>query len=211
MRNKSLVNSPWYLIIFSAVWILVNFFMFRATQHSIHANGCIMMRGGSCITAQSSPINYWISSHQLYLAVGLLFIIIPTQLFLRKRLMKSVAGATPDSVSLPNSDKLLYSQKGGAWIGSSPFIAMGATWPFAKLEVYDDTLSLSVKMVVSRIDFKKTEITAIRTYKVPLSPGIKIEHTKPGIGPYVVFWSRDAETLLNKLRQAGYLTTGSYS
>lgn len=209
MKNKSLFTSLWFIFAVDILWLLMNLFLFQTTQHSIHAYGCVhVFNGGGCLSQQSSPVMYWILSNQLYLVLALLAVIIPMQLALRKRLVKVIGGASLTAPQEPNPSvntaKLLYGEKGGARIGTSFWRAANASYPLAKIEVYDDLISLSVKMIINRVDFKKTEVTAVCAYKGLFSQGIKIEHTKNDVGPFVVFWSFKTDKLLNKLRKAGY-------
>ena len=103
-------------------------------------------------------------------------------------------------------ENLLYSERIDLRKGESYWLGTFVSWPFAKIEVFQDMIVLSAPM--SKTVFKKEEIKWIEEYGYPLPgiffKGLKIVHTKKGEKPYVALFSKDRPRLIKELKKAGY-------
>ena len=103
--------------------------------------------------------------------------------------------------------KPFYVEVGGSrlgksfWLGFGQRFAINSTWPKAKIEIYKDYITLNTWNYP--IKFRKKDIISIEKYKVLFSKGIKINHSVKSEYPFVIFWSWNAEKLINKLKQTG--------
>jgi hypothetical protein len=95
---------------------------------------------------------------------------------------------------------LIYKERGGL-----QGIGIGyATWPFAKLEIFNDKLVLTTFIFFGKIEFKKSQIVSIEKFKGLLYTGITINHNNLEVFPDIIFKSFDTDRLLSKLENAGY-------
>jgi len=94
-------------------------------------------------------------------------------------------------------------ETGGARIGTA-----NATWPFAKLTVNKDTLTLNAGLI-GKLVFSPENIISIELYNGPGSlfgSGIQINHNVSGYNSKVIFWTSGNSTdLINKIAQTGFL------
>ncbi|WP_426671335.1 hypothetical protein ACPPVU_08870 [Mucilaginibacter sp. McL0603] len=93
-------------------------------------------------------------------------------------------------------------QTGGARIGMA-----NATWPFAKLTVNKDTLTLNAG-ILGKLVFNPSNIVSIEPYSgiTVIGSGIQINHNVSGYNPKVIFWTFDNPlVLINKIKQTGFL------
>jgi hypothetical protein len=81
-------------------------------------------------------------------------------------------------------------------------MAMNLSAPLAALEV--DSNEISIRLLFRRIVLNKNAISAVREARGLFSRGIQIIHSNPRVSPYVLFWTRRAEELLNVMREHGY-------
>lgn len=84
IKHSSGLNSPLFIISVDIFWIFTSIVLSYVTQHDIKVNGCISMKGGGCITAYSDPVNYWIFTHLIFIALILLIVGIPVQVLFYK-------------------------------------------------------------------------------------------------------------------------------
>jgi hypothetical protein len=100
---------------------------------------------------------------------------------------------------------LFHQERGGLNSGFGPGFGCGySTWPFAKLEIFEDKLVLTTFIFFEKIEFKKSEIISIEKFKGLLYTGIIINHNNLEVFPDVIFKSFDTDRLLSKLENAGY-------
>lgn len=91
---------------------------------------------------------------------------------------------------------------GGAKIGIA-----NATYPFATLKVYENTLELNASLIGNLV-FKTADIISIEAYRsLPLiGKGIKIKHKVKTYDQEVIFWTlTNPESILNKIKESGFL------
>lgn len=98
-------------------------------------------------------------------------------------------------------------ETGGARIGIA-----NATWPFAKLTVNKDTLTLNAGLI-GKLIFYPSNIISIEPYigtTATIGQGVKINHNVSGYNSKVVFITRgNAADLINKIAQTGFLNNTS--
>ena len=93
-----------------------------------------------------------------------------------------------------------FSVMGGARIGS-----VNASWPFARLAVVGDRLTISV-FLLGQYDFKGFQILSIEPCEAGpiLSSGLRIHHTHPDYPESIIFWTLgDRDRLFDRIRLAG--------
>lgn len=98
-------------------------------------------------------------------------------------------------------------ETGGARIGIA-----NATWPFAKLTVNKDTLTLNAGLI-GKLVFYPSNIISIVPYigtAAMFGNGIQINHNVSGYNSKVIFWtSGSATALINNIEQTGFLNNSS--
>lgn len=96
----------------------------------------------------------------------------------------------------------MIKETGGARIGM-----MNATWPFAKLTVTQDRLTLNAT-ILGKFTFKSTDIIAIQPYTVIpfFGQGIRIQHRNGAYNSKIIFWTfKSPATLISEIKQTGFL------
>jgi hypothetical protein len=89
-----------------------------------------------------------------------------------------------------------FTKVGGARIGWINF-----TWPFARLSVTQD--KLTIRVMFDAYTFAPTDVYAIERYKGYLSEGIRICHNVASYPERIIFWS-NPEKALNCIWDAGF-------
>ena len=79
---------------------------------------------------------------------------------------------------------------GGIRQGKSFWRSMNATWPFARLTVAPEGLTLGTTFFWT-FSFERNQITKLSKYGfVPFfATGLRIEHSVAGYPPFIVFWT----------------------
>ena len=97
-----------------------------------------------------------------------------------------------------------FVQTGGVRIGEG-LIAFNATWPFAKLGVGDEKLTLTCfwKQWV----FPKGSIRRLSEHDGLFSSGLRIEHDIACYSAFLVFWSMGFSKLKSELEKGGYVVS----
>ena len=94
-----------------------------------------------------------------------------------------------------------FEMTGGARIGW-----VNATWPFAKLSVSTNQLSVS-GMLLGRYSFTPDQVAALEPYGwIPvLSSGVRIVHTVPSYPDKIVFWNMGSpKRLIDRITALGF-------
>lgn len=91
-----------------------------------------------------------------------------------------------------------FSQIGGARIGGGVFLALNATWPFAKLTVGQSDLTL--RCLFQEWVFPRASIRRLGD----CGGGLRIEHTIKGSNDFIVFWTFHFGRLRQELQRRGY-------
>lgn len=97
-------------------------------------------------------------------------------------------------------------ETGGARIGMA-----NASWPFAKLTVNKDVLTLNAG-IIGKMVFSPSNIISIQPYSgvAVLGSGIQINHNVNGYDPKVIFWTfNNPLALISKIKQTGFLDNTS--
>jgi hypothetical protein len=108
----------------------------------------------------------------------------------------------PNPGQTPIATDEVFTQQGGYRIGRNAWLSFNASWPLGSLEVRSGQLALCT--ITRRLVFPVTSVTAISTYYGMFSVGIRIEHTVPEYPRFIVFWSRQPEVLIERLKGAGF-------
>lgn len=78
-----------------------------------------------------------------------------------------------------------------------------ASWPFTKLIISKDNLSLTSPWI-GEISFNRGDVLSVEKYRGILSKGIKINHNVPYFKKKVVFWTMQSpEEVLKKIHDLG--------
>ena len=102
-----------------------------------------------------------------------------------------------------------FSQRGGARVGHSYWIASNATWPFASLQATPQTLTLTVLM--KQYAFERKDIRQLKRCQGVLSSGLQIAHLRKDYPPFIVFWTFNFEALKSELQELGFSVEGNGS
>lgn len=99
----------------------------------------------------------------------------------------------------------VYTKRGGLAIGK--WFGFRATWPLAKIEIYEEKLIIKCFLHKS-IEFNKEDIISISKYlRFPiLVDGVLIKHKKKNINSFILFWSISSSKLLKKFKEFNYKT-----
>ena len=100
----------------------------------------------------------------------------------------------------------VFTQTGGARIGRSYWLSFNATWPFAKLEVTEAGITITVEALSKTYSFAKANITDIWLNAGILSTGVQIEHCIESHPKYIVFWTSNIDEMRSSLHRLGYKT-----
>lgn len=109
-----------------------------------------------------------------------------------------------------------FSQIGGCTQGESFWLSSNATYPFYRITVSSDEITLKknqpwVSFFTVRSEdffFKRPQITRIKRIKKLFGyAGIKIEHSVSGYPPIIIFWTFGYRELRNHLDFFGYALT----
>jgi len=95
-----------------------------------------------------------------------------------------------------------FSTTGGVRVGSG-IGGFNATWPFAKLKIDDDHVTVSC--FTKRWTFPKANIRKLSHHKGMISRGLRIEHDVADVNPFFVFWTLGSfPTVRAELERHGY-------
>ena len=100
-----------------------------------------------------------------------------------------------------------FTQIGGVRYGESFWYAANFTWPFARLSVARQAITLSVSMMgfaKRTFTFPRVAIRQLRWKRGIFSRGLLIEHTIGDCPPFVLFWVSNRKELAGHLRESGY-------
>jgi len=92
--------------------------------------------------------------------------------------------------------------RGGIRKGTSYLLAANYTWPFAVMEITNESICLSA--FATKYVFDAGVILAIKKYDGMFSKGIQIEHNVDSIPKFVVFWTFQREAIIKCLIEHGY-------
>jgi hypothetical protein len=106
------------------------------------------------------------------------------------------------TVQTPGSPDEIFTQEGGYRVGRSALLSFNASWPFGSVEVRSGQLVLYC--ITRRLLFPVAAVANISVYHGFFSVGVRIEHTIPDYPRFVVFWTREPDKLLQRLKDAGY-------
>jgi len=96
---------------------------------------------------------------------------------------------------------VVVTSMGGARIGW-----MNATWPFARLTVNAQTMSLAV-LILGTYTFSPKDVASLKPYgSLPvLGRGIQVIHTNPTYPPKIIFWCFGSpERLIQRIVELGF-------
>jgi hypothetical protein len=111
------------------------------------------------------------------------------------------------------NETISFSQTGGFSQGDSFWLSSNATYPFYRIIVTNDDLSLVkngewVSFFTVRSEdffFRKSQITRIKRIKRLFDySGIQIEHSITGYPPRIIFWTFGYSELRRHLEKYGY-------
>lgn len=99
-----------------------------------------------------------------------------------------------------------YYETGGLRWGRSHWISTNATYPFAKIYITTDYISITVNLILKQelLQFHRSEICSITTETRLLGRGIRIRHSKPSSPKYILFWTMTFKSLQGGLREFGW-------
>ena len=102
-----------------------------------------------------------------------------------------------------------HTEIGGLRWGASYWKGTNASWPFARLRVTPETISVSIDMVgfgSENFVFTRAELTRIKKKKgiLPFSTGIIFEHTNSSYPPFILFWTLRYARLRAELLRFGF-------
>ena len=101
----------------------------------------------------------------------------------------------------------LFEERIGLRVGESYWRAGNWGGLTAKLIVFKS--KIVVEYGESQITLKKEEIKSLEKYDGALKflgVGIKVNHNKKNIPPFIILWSWSRDNLFKKLKEAGYKT-----
>ena len=96
----------------------------------------------------------------------------------------------------------VFTQQGGYRVGRSALLSFNASWPFGSIEVRSGQLALHC--ITRTLDFPVSKVTSASIYYGLFSVGVRVEHTIANYPRFVVFWTRDPDELMRRLKDAGY-------
>lgn len=106
------------------------------------------------------------------------------------------------TVQTPISADQVFTQQGGYRVGRSALLSFNASWPFGSVELRSGELALHC--ITRRLVFPVAAVTSVFIYHGLFSVGVRIEHTIPDYPRFVVFWTRNPDELIQRLKDAGY-------
>jgi hypothetical protein len=83
-----------------------------------------------------------------------------------------------------------------------PFNMRNVTWPFARIVVTKDRLSLSA--FTKEYEIERNQIDNLEKYRGAFSIGLKITHSKKEMPPGFIFWTFGFAKLKSNLEHFGY-------
>ena len=101
----------------------------------------------------------------------------------------------------------LFEERCGLRIGESYWIAANWGGLMAKLIVFKN--KIIIEYGESKIVLKKEEILSLEKYDGALKflgVGIKVNHKKRNIPPFIIIWAWSRDELFDKLKKLGYKT-----
>jgi|GEM_PF-1324220 len=102
----------------------------------------------------------------------------------------------------PAGEDYVFIQRGGYRVGRSTMLSFNASWPFGSIELRSGQLALHC--ITRRLVFPVSAVTGISIYYGMFSIGLRIEHTVPDYPRFVVFWTRNHDELIQRLKDAGF-------
>lgn len=90
-----------------------------------------------------------------------------------------------------------YSERGGLRIGKTYWKSWNLTWPFAVLRITEK--EIQVRYLFRHLTLQKDDLFYIEPFK----KGVRLVHNLAH-HPFIVFWSRDNESLMERFRSRGY-------
>lgn len=102
-----------------------------------------------------------------------------------------------------------YSERGGLRWGPSSRIGTNATWPFARLTVTPERISIHVGFLVLGVKsftLPASDVTSVQRRRgwFPFSVGMVFEHKNAGCPPFLLFWTFKPKAFEKSLSQLGY-------
>ena len=106
-----------------------------------------------------------------------------------------------------------YEERGGLRWGKTYWRAANATWPFAKITVSTNAITIRLTSgIANRVfAFSKSEITSLRKTRGFFSTGLDIRHTNRQCPQFIVFWTIRFHILKMQLEQRGYTVASARS
>jgi len=100
----------------------------------------------------------------------------------------------------------VHTEVGGIRFGAHRWFDLYLSWPFATLDLFDDSMTIHASVVFRSWHFElhRSDIRCIRKILGMTGFGIDIEHTNPEIPALLIFWSFKSSSLLRRLRDLGY-------
>ena len=98
----------------------------------------------------------------------------------------------------------IFKVRGGLTIGENAVAAVNFTWPFVIMEI--DGQGIILRLFNKKYIFER-EAIVVKQYRGLFSKGIKINHGKAEIRPFVVFWTFQLKPLINCLDAYNYKMT----
>jgi hypothetical protein len=86
--------------------------------------------------------------------------------------------------------------------GGGKFGKVQNSWPFVKLTIEDD--SISMKTILQEVRLKREWIQAIILQKYFLNYRFIFKHNEPTIDKVIEFWSFSPDPVVNALKSKGY-------
>jgi len=99
-----------------------------------------------------------------------------------------------------------YYETGGLRWGKSHWISSNASYPFARVYITADYISITVNLILRKelLQFHRSEICSITKEATFLGRGIRIKHSKPCSPKYILFWTTKMNKLQNGLAAFGW-------
>jgi hypothetical protein len=98
----------------------------------------------------------------------------------------------------------MYSSKGGIRYGKNYLLSLNYSYPFARLQLSEDTLEIKYPFFNKIIIDKGSINRILLMHGFLFSPGIRIIHTSTDIDPYLIFWTFNRNEVINKLKKLKY-------
>ena len=97
---------------------------------------------------------------------------------------------------------------GGGGVGRSPLLSWSATWPFVRLRVTADTLTMDFGLY-GTYAFRRGEVLELRFDSTPVGASLQVVHDVPDFPSYLLFHTRKSEVVVRRdLEHVGFLPLG---